>query len=64
MLALLPSHAIAKVPSISLMVNGSYILEGSKPVIIDNSTYVPMRNLFENIDFTVQYYSKSKEALA
>ncbi|MHA0855683.1 stalk domain-containing protein [Paenibacillus sp. CMAA1364] len=51
-----PDVSQARSTNISLAINGSYISDGAPPVIINGSTYIPLRNLFENIYFTVEYY--------
>ncbi|TYP67713.1 stalk domain-containing protein [Paenibacillus methanolicus] len=56
--------ALAKSERIALMINGEYITTGAGPAIINNSTYLPLRNLFENIGFTVEYYPQFKSAVA
>lgn len=64
LLFLLPSLTSAKESQISLLINGSYVTKGASPVILNNVTYVPLRNLFENIDFSVVYSSQYKIATA
>ncbi|WEK55323.1 MAG: trypsin-like peptidase domain-containing protein [Candidatus Cohnella colombiensis] len=61
---LIPNVSVAKNDNISLMINGYYILKGASPVILKNVTYVPLRNLFENIHFTVEYRKEYKTAIA
>jgi len=56
--------ARAKPADIALMINGHYILTGAAPILVNNVTYIPLRNLFENIDFTVVYYKQYKSAVA
>lgn len=63
-LLLIPASASAKSTSLSLVINGNYIASATSPIIINNTTYIPMRALFENIDFTVVYYPEYKSALA
>lgn len=63
-LLILPTSVFAKASDLTLSINGIAVSQGNSPVIINNSTYIPLRNLFENIDFTVVYYPEYKSALA
>lgn len=56
-----PGYTQAQNDRIALLINGSYVTEGAPPVIINGRTYIPLRNLFENIEFTVEYSPKLKE---
>lgn len=61
---LLPSIVQADNKTLSLLINNRYITSGAPPIIIDGSTYIPLRNLFENLEFTVVYYPEYKSAVA
>lgn len=64
LLMIMPSLTFAKSSNLTLSINGVAISKGAPPVILNNSTYIPLRSLFENIDFTVVYYPEYKSALA
>lgn len=64
LLVVLTIPNVAQAKTLALLINGSYVTDGAAPVIINGTTYIPLRNLFENIEFTVEYYPEHKSVLA
>lgn len=58
-----PSMASAKEATLHLVINDK-VITGAPPVTINGTTYIPLRNFFENISFNVQYDKTSKTASA
>ena len=56
-------HALAE-REISVFLNGKKIVSEQAPVIIDDSTYIPMRNIFESFGFDVEWNSEKKRIKA
>lgn len=61
---MLPAASYAKSADILLIINNNKITNGAKPIIINSSTYIPLRNFFENVQFTVGYVPINKTATA
>jgi hypothetical protein len=64
LLLIIPTISYAADQSVRLLINGKRITQGAPAVVLKGSTYIPLRNLFENIDFSVEYQASSKSAVA